>query len=126
MGALEGPPEGSVTRCKPTPILSAPTPVPSCRTGRKCDCLNDCGDDPWLRDGKADPCEKLLKARADWDATMTAEKALALLNAGQRVGMSFGASPRVGLFFDDSQLPALRAAIVELGTMADRSRGWRP
>lgn len=25
----------------------------------KCDCLNDCGDDPWLKDGRADPCEHL-------------------------------------------------------------------
>lgn len=23
----------------------------------RCDCLNDCGDDPWLKDGRAAPCE---------------------------------------------------------------------
>ena len=23
----------------------------------KCDCLNDCGDDPWLVDGRAEPCD---------------------------------------------------------------------
>lgn len=22
----------------------------------KCDCLNECGDDSWLRDGRAEPC----------------------------------------------------------------------
>lgn len=29
-----------------------------------CDCLNYCGDDPWLRDGRATPCKarKLLLA----------------------------------------------------------------
>lgn len=30
----------------------------------KCDCLNDCGDDPWLRDGRSQPCERLKKERA--------------------------------------------------------------
>lgn len=25
-----------------------------------CDCLNDCGDDPGLRDGRAQPCKILL------------------------------------------------------------------
>lgn len=29
-----------------------------------CDCLNDCGDDPWLRDGRSQPCERLRKERA--------------------------------------------------------------
>ncbi len=29
----------------------------------KCDCLNHCGDDPWLKDGRAEPCEKLLAAQ---------------------------------------------------------------
>lgn len=24
---------------------------------RRCDCLNWCGDDPWLVDGRVDPCE---------------------------------------------------------------------
>lgn len=24
-----------------------------------CDCLNHCGDDPWLKDGRSKPCEKL-------------------------------------------------------------------
>jgi hypothetical protein len=30
----------------------------------RCDCLNDCGDDPQLRDGRAQPCERLQKERA--------------------------------------------------------------
>jgi hypothetical protein len=30
----------------------------------KCDCLNDCGDDPWLRDGRSQPCDRLKKERA--------------------------------------------------------------
>lgn len=29
-----------------------------------CDCLNDCGDDPWLRDGRSKPCAALLRRRA--------------------------------------------------------------
>lgn len=28
---------------------------------RKCDCLNYCGDDPWIRQGKAAPCESLQR-----------------------------------------------------------------
>lgn len=31
---------------------------------KKCDCLNFCGDDPWLQDGRAAPCDK-LKARIE-------------------------------------------------------------
>lgn len=27
----------------------------------KCDCLNHCGDDPWLITGKSYPCEKMLE-----------------------------------------------------------------
>jgi hypothetical protein len=34
-----------------------------------CDCLNTCGDDPWLRDGRSEPCahylERERKAGAD-------------------------------------------------------------
>ncbi len=30
----------------------------------KCDCLNDCGDDPWLRTGQVEPCERLQEVRA--------------------------------------------------------------
>ena len=30
----------------------------------KCDCLNECGDDPWLRDGRAEPCDRLKERRA--------------------------------------------------------------
>lgn len=25
----------------------------------KCDCLNHCGDDPWLKDGRSEPCEQV-------------------------------------------------------------------
>lgn len=28
-----------------------------------CDCLNSCGDDPGLKDGRAQPCELLLTQR---------------------------------------------------------------
>jgi hypothetical protein len=28
----------------------------------RCDCLNWCGDDPWLKDGRAEGCER-YKAR---------------------------------------------------------------
>lgn len=27
-----------------------------------CDCLNKCGDDPWLKNGKAYPCKSRLRA----------------------------------------------------------------
>jgi len=26
----------------------------------QCDCLNHCGDDPWLKDGRSQPCASLL------------------------------------------------------------------
>ena len=26
----------------------------------KCDCLNYCGDDPWLKDRRAMPCERAI------------------------------------------------------------------
>lgn len=26
-----------------------------------CDCLNACGDDPWLKDGRSLPCERRAK-----------------------------------------------------------------
>lgn len=38
--------------------MSAHTPV-------ECDCLNWCGDDPWLKDGRSTPCGNLLKRQAD-------------------------------------------------------------
>jgi hypothetical protein len=45
-----------------------------------CDCLNDCGDDPWLKDGsgRAQPCDKLL-ARQE-HARVISER-LATINA---------------------------------------------
>jgi|GEM_PF-4710857 len=30
----------------------------------RCDCLNVCGDDPWLDDGRSMPCDGLLRVRA--------------------------------------------------------------
>ena len=30
-----------------------------------CDCLNACGDDPWLKEGKSLPCARLVAARAE-------------------------------------------------------------
>ncbi|TCS35835.1 hypothetical protein EDC30_109134 [Paucimonas lemoignei] len=29
-----------------------------------CDCINWCGDDPWLRDGRSKPCAAALKRQA--------------------------------------------------------------
>lgn len=29
-----------------------------------CDCLNRCGDDPWLKDGRSQPCKHLLHRQA--------------------------------------------------------------
>ena len=40
-----------------------------------CDCLNDCGDDPWLKDGRSQPC-KYLRQRQALDL-MAEQKALA-------------------------------------------------
>lgn len=41
----------------------------------ECDCLNRCGDDPWIKDGRSEPCENLLAARLkDQQAKERAEK----------------------------------------------------
>jgi hypothetical protein len=32
---------------------------------QKCDCLNFCGDDPRIRDGRAEPCEGWKKQEAE-------------------------------------------------------------
>lgn len=29
-----------------------------------CDCLNDCGDDPWLADGRSFPCQRRVDQQA--------------------------------------------------------------
>jgi hypothetical protein len=46
---------------KPTvalpPLPTRPTPDPHC------DCLNICGDDPWVRDGRATPCPRFAAVR---------------------------------------------------------------
>lgn len=35
---------------------------PSASEPVKCDCLNDCGDDPWLADGRAKKCDNYEQA----------------------------------------------------------------
>ena len=30
-----------------------------------CDCLNECGDDPWLKNGRAKPCKRLQLLNRD-------------------------------------------------------------
>lgn len=37
-----------------------------------CDCLNDCGDDPWLKSGKSKPCDERAAADAAVEARRTA------------------------------------------------------
>lgn len=37
-------------------------------TPGKCDCLNHCGDDPWLKTGKAVPCEPAQQQARDEQA----------------------------------------------------------
>ncbi len=42
-----------------------------------CDCLNDCGDDPWLKDGssRAQPCDNML-ARQEHERSMAQQLAM--------------------------------------------------
>jgi hypothetical protein len=35
---------------------------------KRCDCLNDCGDDPWLKDGRAEYCDHWKKRKAEEEA----------------------------------------------------------
>ena len=51
-------------------------------TPAPCDCINWCGDDPWLPDGRAIPCERLKKRQADDAAAdKRAEERIALCKA---------------------------------------------
>lgn len=50
---------------------NATTPAPDVTPAEKCDCLIHCGDDPWLRNGRAQPCEHLKK---EWAATAKAKE----------------------------------------------------
>jgi len=38
---------------------------------RKCDCLNECGDDRWVHDGRAEPCEYRLRQLAEREQRQT-------------------------------------------------------
>lgn len=71
----------------------------------KCDCLNDCGDDPGLRDGRATPCDHLMARRVAYEKRVTTDKVLALVDTGPR--------------------GALREAIIELGKHAERTEFYR-
>lgn len=31
----------------------------------RCDCINVCGDDPWLVDGRSTPCDGQMRERAE-------------------------------------------------------------
>lgn len=46
-----------------------------------CDCLNWCGDDPWLQDGRAVPCqERLDRERSEREAAIERRRLLDLVN----------------------------------------------
>ncbi len=49
--------------------------------GVKCDCLNYCGDDPWLKSGKAVPCERAQQqARDEQDRAEQRQADMTILN----------------------------------------------
>lgn len=43
----------------------------------RCDCLIYCGDDPWLKDGRATPCPAKVKRDAEIDRHTRAYQLLA-------------------------------------------------
>lgn len=46
-----------------------------------CDCLNWCGDDPWLRDGRAAPCqERIDKERREREQADERKRIIDLAN----------------------------------------------
>lgn len=52
-----------------------------------CDCTARCGDDPWLRDGRATPCPNLARElAAHQERARTRETARALLGIAQEDG----------------------------------------
>lgn len=52
-----------------------------------CDCLNHCGDDPWLKDGRAQPCpQRLANLAEDKQAAERAHKVVEICNRYQPDG----------------------------------------
>lgn len=41
-----------------------------------CDCLNYCGDDPWLYKGQAEPCEAIKRQRQQHEQRESERRAL--------------------------------------------------
>lgn len=59
------------TQARPTSTQLPPKPPPPFLNNRQCDCLNRCGDDPWLKDGRVDKCNDLIRIEQE-----AAERAL--------------------------------------------------
>jgi hypothetical protein len=57
--------------------MSAEKPVP-------CDCLNNCGDDPWLPLGKSEPCNRLIARQKEDQIAL--EKAANVSNLMKQYG----------------------------------------
>lgn len=59
----------------------------------KCDCLNYCGDDPWLAQGKAEPCEarkkRALEAQQRAKEQTTPEEVRDRLNGIASLGLDY-------------------------------------
>lgn len=64
-----------------------------------CDCLNDCGDDPRLKAGKVQACEKLIALRA-MPTKSDRIKQLALIHSQQCMA-HHGTGPEVKAAWDD-------------------------
>lgn len=77
-----------------------------------CDCLNWCGDDPWLKDGRAEPCqERKDKERQERAQAAERQRLRALLDRLADSALQHGTVMVDGAVMDDlrsSLLPYIR------------------
>lgn len=77
-----------------------------------CDCLNACGDDPWLADGRSEPCDKFKAQKAR--AALLLRQHLAqpqLMDLARRVAALNPASGTIGAGMLASLVSAAQKAI---------------
>lgn len=80
----------------------------------RCDCLNACGDDPWLATGKAEPCPHLVaRAAAEREAQAKRVRDARMLAAsGPLLAACVVAEAFMAGFEDDTTQPGVPAALL--------------
>jgi len=83
-------------------------------TKERCDCLNACGDDPWLSTGKAAPCpHQVARKAAECEAEAKRVRDARMLAAsGPLLAACVVAEAFMAGFEDDTTQPGVPAALV--------------